>query len=41
MQPLVSVIMTGETGDTYAFETPSPSEGLVVVETPSDQAVPR
>ncbi|MEA2710204.1 MAG: hypothetical protein QOF78_2805 [Phycisphaerales bacterium] len=41
MQPPASVIMTGEGGDTYAFETPSPSEGLIVVATPHAQAVPQ
>ena len=41
MQPAASVVITGENGDTYAFETPSAVEGLVVVETSRGEAVPR
>jgi type II secretion system protein H len=39
MQPLASVVITGESGDTYAFETPSAVEGLVVVGKPNAEAV--
>jgi general secretion pathway protein H len=39
MQPAANVFITGETGDVYAFETPSAVEGLVVVATA--QEVPR
>ena len=40
MQPPASVVITGESGDTYAFETPSAVEGLVVVSAPA-QGAPR
>ena len=32
MQPPASVVITGESGDTYVFDTPSVVEGLVVVQ---------
>ena len=37
MQPPASVVITGETGDTYTFDTPSVVEGLVVVAAPAQQ----
>jgi len=40
MQPAASVVITGESGDTYAFDTPSAVEGLVVVGAPA-QGAPR
>ena len=41
MHPAASVVITGENGDTYAFDTPSAVEGLVVIETARGEAVPR
>jgi hypothetical protein len=40
MQPAADVVITGETGETYSFVTPSAVEGLVVNDTPAE-AVPR
>lgn len=41
MHPPASVVITGEDGDTYAFETPSAVEGLVVASAGGRQAVRR
>src|SRR5688572_1451449 len=41
MQPLASVVIAGDTDETYVLESPSPAEGLITASAGAGQAVPR